>query len=271
MQYFTTTKGCARRDGDDLVLLDVAHDALHTHLLSGDLDALADAPGNDRMAIADADFLPPFTPTRLIIIGLNYRAHAEEVGVPTPDQLMFVPAEVGDALSSPGDAIQLPSEYPDQVDYEAEIAVIIGRAAVDVAADAAWDYIAGITAANDVTARDLQMLRLAELDFTTAKLLPTFKPIGPGVISVDEARLGLTVSSSVNGELRQHATDAEMIFSIPELVSVLSSRLGLQPGDVILTGSPAGVGTAGDVFLRPGDEVSITIGNLPPLRNTIGG
>lgn len=269
MQYFNTTKGCARREGENLVLLEVPADALQEHLLAGELDALAHAPTSGHLALDDAEFLPPLTPARLIIIGLNYRAHADEVGMATPDQLMFVPAEVGDSLASGGGSIRLPSDYPDQVDYEAEIAVIIGRSAADVAADDAWNHIAGITAANDVTARDLQAIKFADLDFTSAKLLPTFKPLGPGVISTDEARLGLTVSSAVNGEIRQQATDADMLFSIPELVSILSDRLGLQPGDVILTGSPAGVGNAAGTFLRPGDQVEVTIGNLPPLRSTI--
>lgn len=269
MQYFNTTKGCARRDGDDLVLLDVSDDALQSHLLAGDLESLADAPGAGRLALAGAEYLPPLIPSRLIIVGLNYRAHADEVGMATPDQLMFVPAAVGESLTGAGSSIRLPSDHPDQVDFEAEIAVIIGRSAADISADVAWDHIAGITAANDVTARDLQMLKLAELDFTTAKLLPTFKPIGPGVITVDEARMGLTISSTVNGEIRQQASDADMIFSIPELVAVLSSRIGLHPGDLVLTGSPAGVGVAAGTFLRPGDEVAITIGDLPPLRNTI--
>jgi 2-keto-4-pentenoate hydratase/2-oxohepta-3-ene-1,7-dioic acid hydratase in catechol pathway len=163
----------------------------------------------------------------------------------------------------------LPAEASERVDYEGEMAVVIGRAASDVDTADAWSYIAGVTAANDVTARDIQMQGLPIGDFTTAKTFPSFKPLGPGLITGSEARGTLSIRTSVNGEVRQDAHTDELIFAIPDILATVSRTVALQPGDVILTGSPAGVGLMKDVFLAPGDIVEVRLGDLPPLRNPV--
>jgi 2-keto-4-pentenoate hydratase/2-oxohepta-3-ene-1,7-dioic acid hydratase in catechol pathway len=163
----------------------------------------------------------------------------------------------------------LPADAPDRVDYEGEMAVVIGRAASDIDVADAWSYIAGVTAANDVTARDVQRQRLPSGDFTTAKTFPSFKPLGPGLITGSEARQTLSIRTSVNGEVRQDASTDELIFAIPDILATVSKTVALQPGDVILTWSPAGVGLMKEVFLAPGDIVEVTLGDLPPLRNPV--
>ena len=270
MQYFATDRGVARRAGSMLHLLDVEPTALTTALRGGgSLDDLADVASVGTIALADAQCSAPLTPERVIIVGLNYRSHADEVSVAVPDELIFAAAEPGHAVIGPRATIQLPASHPDHVDYEGEIVVIIGRDATDLEAADAWSVISGITAGNDMSARDLQRDGFATGDHTTAKMLPTFKPLGPGVISPAEAQGGLVVRCSVNGEERQSATDQDMVCSIEEIVSVISKRLGLRAGDVIYTGSPPGVGFVTGRFLRAGDEVEVTVGQLPPLRNTV--
>ena len=247
MQFFATQHGVVRRtktvERERWEIIDADPDGLETALRANDLAGLG---SSDALADVDPkflDFRPPLTPGRVIIVGLNYRSHAEEVGVTAPESLLFVPASPSAPLGGPGTPIVLPQSHPDQVDYEAEIAVIIGHDTTTVSVTDAWEVIAGITAANDLTARDLQMARFADGDFTSAKMLPGFKPLGPGVITVADARQGLQVSSFVNGVRRQHASDADMVFDIPHIVSTIAAQLGLRAGDVILTGSPAGVGT----------------------------
>jgi 2-keto-4-pentenoate hydratase/2-oxohepta-3-ene-1,7-dioic acid hydratase in catechol pathway len=155
------------------------------------------------------------------------------------------------------------------VDYEGEVAIVIGREARDIDPALAWTFIAGVTAANDVSARDVQMAGLANGDYTTAKTFPSFKPLGPGLIIGDEARGTLSITTTVNGELRQHADTDDLIFAVPEIVATVSKTVALRPGDVILTGSPGGVGFMKAQFLSPGDVVEVTVGSLPPLRNEV--
>jgi 2-keto-4-pentenoate hydratase/2-oxohepta-3-ene-1,7-dioic acid hydratase in catechol pathway len=208
-------------------------------------------------------------PAQIVIVGLNYRSHVEEIGQPVPEAIIFVVSDRVDALGGPGTSIVLPADASERVDYEGEMAVVIGRAASDVEAADAWSYIAGVTAANDVTARDVQRQGLASGDFTTAKTFPTFKPLGPGLIAGSEARGTLSIRTSVNGDVRQDANTDELIFAIPDILATVSKTVALQPGDVILTGSPAGVGLMKDEFLTPGDVVEVWLGDLPPLRNPV--
>jgi 2-keto-4-pentenoate hydratase/2-oxohepta-3-ene-1,7-dioic acid hydratase in catechol pathway len=265
MQLVQTTLGAARRDGDELVVLDGTADLLEWAMS----DDVAGAPVKQRIALSDAVLLAPTVPAQIVIVGLNYRSHIEERGYPVPKAIIFVVSDRVDAATGPETPIVLPAEAPERVDYEGELAIVIGREARDIDAALAWTFIAGVTAANDVTARDLQKAGLPNRDYTTAKTFPSFKPLGPGLITGDEARGTLSIRTTVNGELRQNADTDELIFAIPEIVAAVSKTLVLHPGDVILTGSPAGVGVVKAQFLSPGDVVEVTVGALPPLRNEV--
>ncbi len=265
MQLFQTTLGPARRDGDELVVLDGTADLLEWAMS----DDVAGAPEKQRIALSDAVLLAPTVPAQIVIVGLNYRSHIEEIGYPVPEAIMFVVSDRVDAATGPETPIVLPAEAPERVDYEGEVAIVIGREARDVDPALAWTFIAGVTAANDVTARDLQKAGLPNRDYTTAKTFPSFKPLGPGLITGDEARGTLSIRTTVNGELRQDADTDELIFAIPKIVAAVSKTLVLHPGDVILTGSPAGIGVVKARFLSPGDIVEVTVGALPPLRNEV--
>ncbi|HYU89268.1 MAG TPA: fumarylacetoacetate hydrolase family protein [Gemmatimonadales bacterium] len=199
-------------------------------------------------------------PGKIIGIGRNYRDHAAELGntVPAKPLLFFKPptAVIGD-----GAAIVLPPESQ-QVDFEGEIGVVIGRALRRATEDQARAGIAGITCVNDVTARDLQR---TEEQWTRAKGFDTFCPVGPRVLPVDPRRFDkLEVFSRVNGNERQHGQAADMVFSIPALVSFVSHVMTLEPGDLIATGTPAGVGP-----LAPGDVVEVEIPGVGVLRNPV--
>jgi 2-keto-4-pentenoate hydratase/2-oxohepta-3-ene-1,7-dioic acid hydratase in catechol pathway len=263
MQLFQTTLGAARREGDELVILDGTVDVVEWAMS----DDHASAPGTKRVALSEAVLLAPTVPVRIVIVGLNYRSHVEEIGQPVPEAIMFFVSDCVEAAAGPGTPIVLPAEAPAQVDYEGEVAIVIGREARNVDPARAWTFIAGLTAANDVSARDVQRAGLATKDYTTAKTFPSFKPLGPGLITGDEARGALSLTTTVNGELRQEASTDDLIFAIPEIVATVSKTVTLHPGDVILTGSPAGVGFVKAQFLSPGDVVEVTVGALPPLRN----
>jgi 2-keto-4-pentenoate hydratase/2-oxohepta-3-ene-1,7-dioic acid hydratase in catechol pathway len=265
MQLFQTTSGVARRDGDELVVLDGTAGILELAMS----DDTSGALGKERLAFSDAVLLAPTVPAQIVIVGLNYRSHIEEIGQPIPEAIMFFVSDRVAAAAGPGTPIVLPAEAPTQVDYEGEVAIVIGREASDIDPASAWTFIAGITAANDVSARDVQMAGLANNEFTSAKTFPSFKPLGPGLITGDEAREKLSITTTVNGEVRQDANTDELIFAIPEIVATVSKTVTLRPGDVILTGSPAGVGLMKAQFLSPGDIVEVTVGALPPLRNDV--
>ena len=265
MQLFQTTLGAARRDGDELVVLDGTADVLAWAMSDG----ISGAPGKERVALSDAVLLAPTVPAQIVIVGLNYRSHIEEIGYPVPGAIMFAVSDRVDAATGPETPIVLPVEAPERVDYEGEVAIVIGREARDIDPALAWTFIAGVTAANDVTARDLQKAGLPKQDYTTAKTFPSFKPLGPGLITGDEARGTLSITTTVNGEVRQEADTDELIFAIPEIVATVSKTVALHAGDVILTGSPAGVGLVKAQFLSPGDVVDIIVGALPPLRNEV--
>jgi 2-keto-4-pentenoate hydratase/2-oxohepta-3-ene-1,7-dioic acid hydratase in catechol pathway len=185
---------------------------------------------------------------------------------------MFFPIGADGVLAS-GDVIPAPPSAPNQVDYEGEIGVVISRPAHQVAAPDAWSYVAGLTAVNDVSARDVQKAGAAQNDMVrvlSSKRFPGFKPLGPGILTGAHDYADLKVTTSVNGELRQQATLGDLIFDVPTLIEAITASIELRPGDVISTGSPAGVGFVSGRFLVPGDVVEITLGDLPPLRNAFG-
>lgn len=211
---------------------------------------------------------PILAPSKIIAIGLNYRDHCEEQNVKPPER-PTVFAKFPSALLRPGGVIQWSRRLTQQVDYEAELAVIIGRVAKNVKASEAYYYIFGYTAANDVSARDLQR---ADKQWVRAKSLDTFCPLGPWVVTQDEIAdpMNMRIRCLVNGEVRQDGTTANMIFDVPYLIEFLSQAFTLLPGDIILTGTPAGVGLFRNppLFLQDGDSVTVEIERIGSLTNT---
>ena len=198
-------------------------------------------------------------PSKIVCVGRNYLEHARELGNEMPERpLLFL--KPPSSLIADGEAIVLPAASQ-RVEHEGEIGVVIGRRASKVNAAEAWDYVAGIAPLNDVTARDLQK---ADVQFTRAKGFDTFCPLGTMVPLDGIDRDGLEVICRVNGEVRQHGRAADMAFSIPVLLEDISHVMPLEPGDVIATGTPAGVSP-----LRPGDVVEVEIPGAGILRNPV--
>lgn len=203
--------------------------------------------------------LAPVTPSKIICVGRNYREHAKELGneVPTEPLLFFKPPS---SLLSPGGVVKMPAASS-RVDFEGELALVIGKRASRLQADADWrSYIRGYTLANDVTARDLQK---KEGQWTRPKGWDTFCPVGPLVSDEIDPAAGLILETRVNGKVMQHATTADFIFSIPDLLAYITQAITLETGDLILTGTPAGVGP-----LAPGDRVDVSMAGLGVLSNT---
>jgi 2-keto-4-pentenoate hydratase/2-oxohepta-3-ene-1,7-dioic acid hydratase in catechol pathway len=213
-------------------------------------------------------FLPPWIPGRIYAIGLNYRSHAEEQGAKIP-KAPVVFTKAASSLTGHGAAIVAPSET-DALDYEAELAVVIGRTCRNASADDAMSYIAGYTCLNDVTARDIQR---ADRQWFRSKSYPTFCPLGRDLVTADEiaALEEVTVSCVVDGEQRQSAPISDLIFGVPELIAFLSSFTTLEPGDVIATGTPGGVGFVTDPprFLHDGNVVTVAASGVTALTNAV--
>jgi 2-keto-4-pentenoate hydratase/2-oxohepta-3-ene-1,7-dioic acid hydratase in catechol pathway len=198
-------------------------------------------------------------PTKIVCIGLNYAKHAAEFGNPIPEEpLMFL--KPASALIASGEAIVLP-EGVGQVDYEGEIAVRIGKRARAVSASEAWDYVDGMAALNDVTARTLQR---SDGQWTRAKGFDTFCPVGPVKPLAEIDLSALSVTTRLNGEVRQQSSADDMVFDIPALVAHISGVMTLEPGDLIATGTPSGVGP-----LSAGDVVEIEIGGVGKVSNPV--
>ena len=189
--------------------------------------------------------LAPLVPTDIICIGLNYRKHAEEGGKPVPEYPVVFMKNIG-ALQNPGDPIVLPRRLrSDAVDYECELAVVIGRRCHNVPKERALDYVLGYTAANDVSARDWQ-LKWGGGQWCRGKTFATFCPLGPCLVTADEITQPnqLQIKTILNGQVMQDWSTADMIFDVPTLIEFLSGSTALLPGTVILTGTPHGVGAA---------------------------
>jgi 2-keto-4-pentenoate hydratase/2-oxohepta-3-ene-1,7-dioic acid hydratase in catechol pathway len=216
-----------------------------------------------------ARVLPPVRPPNVIAIGLNYRTHAAESGAELPQRpVIFLKATT--SVIADGEPICLPAMAPTQVDFEAELALVIGRAARDVPAERAMEYVFAFTCANDVTARDCQ--RRLDRQWARAKSFDTFCPLGPEMVTIDEFRAyDLPVRSRLNGEPMQDGNTGDLIFDIPTLVAYLSQCFTLLPGTVVLTGTPAGVGFARTppVFLKAGDTVQVEIEGVGTLSNPV--
>lgn len=215
-------------------------------------------PSGPVVALAEAQLLPPCRPTKVVCVGRNYREHAKELGNPMPERpLLFL--KPPSAILAPGGAIRLP-EDSSQVEYEGEIAVVVGRLCRNLSPeDDPMDFVAGVTPLNDVTARDLQRL---DVQFTRAKSFDTFCPFGPYVAPVGDLS-ALGVRTFLNGAKVQEGFARDMAFPIPELVRYAARVMTLLPGDVIATGTPAGVGR-----LSEGDVVEVEVQGVR-LRNVV--
>ncbi|MCL5942100.1 MAG: fumarylacetoacetate hydrolase family protein [Actinobacteria bacterium] len=238
-------RGYGKIVGDELVVLD------------GEPGAWS--PSGVRLALSSVRLLAPCIPGKIVCVGLNYARHAAEMKEPPPPEpVLFLKPPT--AVSGPGDAIPLPPQSS-RVDYEGELAVVIGRAAKGVGERDALDHVLGYTCANDVTARDLQS---RDGQWTRAKSFDGFCPLGPWIeTEIDPSNLA--ISTALNGEVRQSSTTGDLIFPVPALVSFVSGIMTLLPGDVILTGTPAGVGP-----MAAGDRVEVTVQGIGTLRNTAG-
>jgi 2,4-diketo-3-deoxy-L-fuconate hydrolase len=227
-------------------------------------------PGEDTVSLGEARIHAPIArPQKLICIGLNYEDHAAETGADIPEK-PIVFAKYPNTIIGPGEAIRIPP-ITEQADYEAELAVVIGRTARNVSQAEALDYVFGYTNANDISSRDLQFSEGGQ--WTRSKSIDTFCPLGPYIATTDEIGdpQNLFIRCILNGEVMQDGTTSKMIFPVAELVSFLSQGMTLVPGDVIITGTPPGVGAARDpqVWLKAGDEVSIEIEGLGTLTNPV--
>ena len=240
--------------------------ALHASGLA-DLGARA-AAAESRMRVADVRLLAPVPdPDKIICLGLNYRDHAAESGQEIPVAPMWF-AKFANSLIGTGADIVLPAAHPEYVDYEAELAVVIGRPAREIGAADALAYVAGAIAFNDVSARDLQLQNPL---WTSGKAVDTFAPCGPALVTLDEVGdlQSLGLRTRVNGELLQDGSTAEMIFAVAETVAWLSRTMSLLPGDIIATGTPAGIGAMQGRFLRDGDIVEVEVDRVGTITNLV--
>ncbi len=231
------------------------------------LDAGSDTSGV--FQAASVELGPPIPdPDKIICIGLNYADHASEAGLAQTEVPLFF-AKFRNALVGPSSPIVLP-RVSREIDYEGELAVVIGKPCKDISVSAALEYVAGYSVFNDISARDLQM---QTSQYMAGKALDTFAPMGPGIIlasSIPNPQT-LMLTTKVNGQVVQHASTATMIFSVANVIAFLSSLMTLEPGDIIATGTPSGVGfkRTPPLFLQDGDIVEVEIEGIGQLRNPI--
>lgn len=269
MQLVSTTDGIGRLDGDEVALLDVAAPDLSAHLWAlGTLDDLTGAAVRRRLSLADTTLLAPLPrPGKVWAIGLNYHSHAAETGREPPSEpMVFI--KTTSSVVGHGALVVLPAAAPAKVDFEGEVAVVIGRRASSIRADDAWSHVVGITACDDVTARDVQS---GTGNFGLAKSFDTFTPLGTTLTTLDEYGdlddIGL--ETLVNGEVRQSARTADLVHDVGAILAYLSRFTTLEPGDVVSTGTPAGVGVVTGTFLQPGDVVEVRVEHVSPLVNQV--
>ena len=283
MRLYNTDLGPARED-ETGVLTVVDMPDLGDVIRDGGLGRLESAPVVDKMSLADAKLRAPVPrPGKVIIVGLNYPSHGEEAlamfaAMGKPDiQLPNVPnfyIAAASAVTGPGQPIRLPRAAPGKVDYEGEVVIVIGEDGAEINASDAWQHVAGLTIANDVSARDVQqraMIGDPTATIATAKSFDTFKPLGPCLVTADEfgKPLDLRIRTRVNNELRQDDRTSSFIHEIPDLIAYLSRFHMLQAGDVICTGTPAGAGLFSQRFLAPGDVVEVDVEEIGLLTNPV--
>jgi 2-keto-4-pentenoate hydratase/2-oxohepta-3-ene-1,7-dioic acid hydratase in catechol pathway len=213
-------------------------------------------------------FAPVPRPGKIVCIGLNYRDHAQESGLAVPTTPVIF-SKFSSCVIAPGEPVVVPTTS-EKVDYEAELAVVIGRHAKHVSADRAYDYVLGYTAFNDVTARDFQF---GDGQWQRGKSCDTFAPMGQTIVTTDEIPdpHTLRITMKVNGTVMQDSNTNQLIFRVPELIEFITKSISLEPGDVIATGTPAGVGFARKppVFLKAGDTMEVEIERIGGLGNPI--
>ncbi|MFF7458480.1 fumarylacetoacetate hydrolase family protein [Kitasatospora sp. NPDC008115] len=285
MRLYSTALGIAREDNTgELSLLDLPFADLGALLRGPGTNAARTAAVVRRVALDEVRVHAPVPrPGKILIIGLNYRSHAQEalemfaamgrpdIVLPTEPNFQVV---AGSAVVAPGDDIRLPAVAARQVDYEGEVAAVIGRPATAVDTADALGHLAGLTIANDVSARDIQQRAMSgdpTASIGVSKSFDTFKPLGPCLVTPDEFRepLDLRLRTLVNGEPRQDDRTAGFIHGVAELISFLSHYQTLEPGDVILTGTPRGAGVFSGRHLQPGDVVEVEVEGIGTLRNRV--
>jgi len=218
-------------------------------------------PLGGSIPLAGAELLPPAEPSKIVCVGLNSKAHAQEMGKELPQEpLLFLKSPA--ALLPPGGAVQLPPDSQ-RVEHEGELALVIGRRAKNLRPEEALAAVLGYTCLDDVTARDIQR---REKVYARAKGYDTFCPVGPWLATDIADPQRLTITLTVNGQLRQQGSTADMIFSVAELLAFISRIMTLEPGDLVSTGTPPGVGP-----LAPGDQVAVTIPEIGTLHHTVQG
>jgi 2-keto-4-pentenoate hydratase/2-oxohepta-3-ene-1,7-dioic acid hydratase in catechol pathway len=216
-------------------------------------------PTGEVLSLPEVTLLAPCEPSKIVALGLNYRDHAEEFGHPLPTEpLIFMKPST--AVIGPDEDIVYPA-MSQRVDYEAELAVVIGRSCRHVHEADFRDYVLGYTCINDVTARDLQQ---KDGQFTRSKSFDTFAPLGPWIETAIDEPDSLTVEAWLNGERRQHSSTRNLVFPVAALVSFISRIMTLLPGDVIATGTPSGIGP-----MVPGDVVEIRVEGIGALQNRV--
>lgn len=244
------------------------HDAIRFGIVDEtDLVVLAGDPmfagfdtTGERVPLSEVALLAPVIPrSKIVCVGKNYRDHAAEMGGEAPAEPMLF-LKPNTAVIGPNDTIVRPTQSQ-RTDFEGELAVVIGRVAKNVSAENALDYVLGYTIGNDVTARDLQR---SDGQWSRAKGFDTFCPLGPAIETDFDLAGGARIVSRVNGEVRQDGPISDMVHSVPDIIAYASAAFTLLPGDVILTGTPAGIGP-----FEAGDVVEVEITGLGVLRNTV--
>ena len=282
MKVFVTSQGIAREsENGSLEILDLeARDLGDVLPDDPDLESLRRASVKRSCAVEDVSLRAPIArPGKVIGIGINYHSHVEETrdmlaaqGITPPDFPVFF-LTPGTAVIGPEDEIRLPAVAPDQVDYEIELTAVIGRGGSCIPQERATQHVVGYTLGNDVSARDVQRRSFEgpEFSLSHAKGMDTFKPLGPALVTRDEFSdpLDVHLQTRVNGDVRQDARTTDFVHSVARCVSEVSKYMRLEPGDVILTGSPAGVGVFSGQFLKPGDVVELEADRIGILRNVV--
>ena len=222
--------------------------------------------------VTPGKLLAPVVPSNILAIGLNYKQHAVEVRKPLPEwPMLFIKST--NAVQNPSDPIEIPVKLPsNQVDFECELAVVIGKTCKNVPKAKALEYVLGYTAANDISARDWQNIWNGG-QFCQGKSFDTFCPLGPALVTADEIPNPntLRIRTILNGETLQDSNTSDMVFDVPTLIEFLSSSKTLLAGTVILTGTPQGVGVARNpqIFLKPGDSITVEIDGIGRLTNPV--
>jgi len=282
MRIYLTADGLGRRAGNELLLLDLAHrDLGEVFADTNDRDQafalLRDATVAKRVRVAEAELRAPVTPPgRFVLVGANYEDHVREAGMPMPESPVFVMVP-DHGVCGPSDTIRLPAEAPSMVDYEGELAVVLAKGGRNIPAARAWSHIGGLTVVNDVSARDVQLSAMTDGVITDssavarAKSFPSFKPLGPAVLLPEQVtgQPDLRLQTRVNGEVRQQGWTGDMIFDLAEIIAYVSRTEQLRPGDVVLTGTPSGVGLVSGDYLRAGDGVEVEIEGIGTLTNPV--